>query len=275
MTPSAPSASASPHHVAANPLPARAIRTDSIGLGCGEFELPVGEETIPAYFARPVGSGRFPVVLVTMEIFGLHEYIRDTCRRLAKAGYLAIAPDLLIRQGDVTQHTEIEPIRQIAYAVPDAQMCGDLDAALDWAEASGWGDLDRVGVTGFCWGGRAVWMYAAQSERLRAGVAWYGKLAGEATSQMPQHPVEVAGTLKSPVLGLYGERDAGIPLDTVEAMRAELQAAPHPCEIVVYPGAEHGFHADYRPSYHPDAAQQGWKAMLQWFREQGVGGGAA
>ncbi len=270
MTPPASATSAASHHLAATPVLTQAIRTDSIGLGCGEFELPVGDATIPAYFARPVGSGPFPVVLVAMEIFGLHEYIRDTCRRLAKAGYLALAPDLLIRQGDVTQFTEIAPIRDIAYAVPDSQMCGDLDAALDWAHASGLGDLERVGVTGFCWGGRAVWMYAAQSNRIRAGVAWYGKLAGEATDAMPQSPVEVAGTLKAPVLGLYGERDAGIPLDTVEAMRAELQAAPHPCELVVYPGAEHGFHADYRPSYHQEAARQGWKAMLQWFRSHGV-----
>ncbi|MGA1597925.1 MAG: dienelactone hydrolase family protein [bacterium] len=256
------------HHPAAASASRIPIRTDTIGLGCGHFDLPVGDETIPTYYARPAGPGRFPVVLVVMEIFGLHEYIQDTCRRLAKSGYLAIAPDLLIRQGDVTQYTEIEPIRQIAYAVPDAQMCQDLDAAVEWA-ASGCGEVERLAVTGFCWGGRAVWMYAAHRPQLCAGVAWYGKLSGEHTEAMPEYPVDVASRLNAPVLGLYGGQDAGIPLDSVEAMQARL-GEESASRIIVYPEAEHGFHADYRASYAPDCAQEGWREMLRWFQANGV-----
>ena len=255
-------------------VPAQAsstIVTGTDGLDAGEITINTDSETIPGYWARPADPEKRPVVLVVMEIFGLHAYIRDVCRRLAKQGYVAVAPELLIRQGDVTQFTEIEPIRKIAYSVPDTQARADLDAAVRWASAHGNGDTRRLGITGFCWGGRAVWLYSTHNPDLKAGVAWYGRLTGEATQAMPRWPVDVAGELNAPVLGLYGEQDAGIPLDTVDRINALLKEAGSPSHIVVYPGAEHGFHADYRPSYQRKAATEGWERMLGWFRENGVG----
>jgi carboxymethylenebutenolidase len=206
---------------------------------------------------------------VIQEIFGIHEYIRDVCRRLAKAGYLAVAPDLYVRQGDVSGLTSIEEIRTIVMRVPDAQVLADLDATAAWAAKDG-GDADKLGVTGFCWGGRIVWLYAAQSTALKAGVAWYGRLVHDPTELQPLAPIGVAPKLRAPVLGLYGAQDTGIPLANVEEMRKALAEAKSLSKIEVFPGAQHGFHADYRPSYHPEAAKQGWEQMLAWFAKYGV-----
>jgi carboxymethylenebutenolidase len=206
---------------------------------------------------------------VVQEVFGVHEYIRDVCRRLAKSGYLAVAPDLYVRQGDVAKLDSVEKIRGIVMQVPDAQVMTDLDATAAWAAKDG-GDPAKLGITGFCWGGRIVWLYSAISSSLKAGVAWYGRLAHDPTDLQPIAPVAVAPKLRAPVLGLYGAEDTGIPLANVEEMRKALAAAKSPSRIEVYPGAQHGFHADYRPSFHPEAAKAGWEAMLKWFATYGV-----
>jgi carboxymethylenebutenolidase len=202
------------------------------------------------------------------EIFGVHEHVRDVCRRFAKEGWLAIAPDLYVRQGDPTELAEVSEILEIVKRVPDEQVMRDLDATVEWAGENG-GDAKRVGVTGFCWGGRIVWLWCAASAKPKAGVAWYGRLVGEATPLQPKHPIDVAGELRAPVLGLYGGEDAGIPLDGVERMRAAL-GGKSPSEIVVYDGAPHGFHADYRPSYRERDAKDGWRRTLDWFRRHGA-----
>jgi len=219
----------------------------------------------------PKSGKSFPVVLVVQEIFGVHEHIKDVCRRFAKLGHLAVAPELYARQGDVSKLTNIQDvISKVVSKVPDAQVMSDLDAAVDWAGKTGKGDVSRLGITGFCWGGRIVWLYAAHSPKLKAGVAWYGRIVGQANQLQPKHPIDVAGSLKAPVLGLYGGKDQGIPLDTVEQMRAALKAAGNPSEIVVYPEAGHGFNADYRPGYDQEAAQDGWKRLQQWFKKYGA-----
>ncbi len=206
------------------------------------------------------------------EIFGVHEHIKDICRRLAKQGYFAVAPELYARQGDVSQMTDIgQIISQVVSKVPDAQVMSDLDATVAWAKETGKADTAKLAVTGFCWGGRIVWLYAAHNPNVKAGVAWYGRLVGAADPLHAKHPVELAGELKAPVLGLYGEADTGIPQDTIAAMREAVKAAGKQAEIVVYPDAPHGFHADYRPSYRKDAAEDGWKRMLAWFQQNGVG----
>jgi carboxymethylenebutenolidase len=211
------------------------------------------------------------VILVVQEIFGVHEHIRDICRRLAKLGYCAIAPELYFRQGSVADLTSIDDIiSKVVSKVPDAQVMADLDATVAYARASGKGDVARLGITGFCWGGRIVWLYAAHSSALKAGVAWYGKLVGEATPLTPRHPVDIVGELKAPVLGLYGGADQGIPVETVERMRKACKTAGKTCEIVVYPDTQHAFNADYRPSFRPEAAKDGWARMLAWFRTHGV-----
>jgi carboxymethylenebutenolidase len=257
--------------LAAGPVRAEAIRTPAEGLDAGPVEIPAGDRAIPAYRARPQGAAAAPVVLVVQEIFGLHEYIRDVCRRLAHAGYLAVAPDLYVRHGDVTKLASIDAIRPIVAKVPDAEVMRDLDAAAAWAAAEAGGDAGRLAITGFCWGGRIVWLYAAHNPKLRAGVAWYGRLVGEAIDTTPRHPIDVAGALHAPVLGLYGGDDPGIPPDTVEKMRAALAEAGGRSRIEVFPGAPHGFHADYRPSYRREAAEDGWRQMLAWFGEHGAG----
>jgi carboxymethylenebutenolidase len=208
------------------------------------------------------------MIVLAHEIWSVHEYFRDLCRRLAKSGYLALAPDLFGRQGDVSDK-DIDGIRAIVAQVPDVQVMSDLDATVAWAAANG-GDIARLGVTGFCWGGRITWMYAAHNPAVRAAVAWYGPVVKPASAQQPRHPIDVAGELKAPVLGLYGGADAGIPNDTVERMRAALAAAKQPSEIVLYPDMPHAFHADYRPSYRQPAAEDGWQRMLDWFRRHGV-----
>ena len=256
--------------LAVQPVSAATIDDQREGLTAGEVKIPVGDQTIPGYRAMPAKGGPFPVVLVVQEIFGVHEHIKDVCRRFAKLGYLAIAPELYARQGDVSKLTSIDEIRAIVSKVPDEQVMSDLDAAVEFAKETGKGDVTRLGITGFCWGGRIVWLYAAHSKQLKAGVAWYGRLVGEPSELTPKHPINIAADLKAPVLGLYAGKDQGIPLESVEQMRTALKAAKVPSEIVVYPDAQHGFHADYRPSYKEDDAKDGWNRLLAWFKKHGA-----
>jgi len=250
---------------------ATVVTTDTVGLSAGEVMIPAGGTEIPGYRAMPVGAKRAPVVVVVQEIFGVHEHIQDVCRRLAKLGYLAVAPSLYARQGDVSKMTDIQKIvSEVVSRVPDAQVMADLDATVAWADGSGEGDTAKLGITGFCWGGRIVWLYAAHSARLKAGVAWYGRLTGVRNEFQPTSPIDVVEALRAPVLGLYGGADQGIPLSDVEKMRAALKAAHKASEIVVYPDAPHGFHADYRPSYRPEAAKDGWRRLQEWFKKNGV-----
>lgn len=246
-----------------------AISTSADGLEAGEVKIPAADVEIPAYRAMPSGAGPFPVILVIQEIFGVHEYIKDVCRRLAHEGYMAIAPQMYARQGDVSGLSNIDEIRKVVAKVPDAQVMRDLDATVAFARASGRAD-DRLGITGFCWGGRITWLYAAHSSNVRAGVAWYGRLVGEASDLTPKHPVAVAADIKAPILGLYGGDDQGIPVETIEQMRAACKAAGKTCEIVVYPGAPHAFHADYRPSYRAEPAKDGWARLLSWLKQHGL-----
>jgi carboxymethylenebutenolidase len=252
-----------------------AIQTPSTGLTVGQEVFDVAGSTVPFYYAAPEGKTDLPVVLVVQEIFGVHEYIADTCRRFAKAGYLAIAPDLYARQGDASKYTDIGKLMaEVVSQVPDEQVMGDLDGALEWAAENG-GNLKKVAVTGFCWGGRITWLYAAHNDKVKAAVAWYGRLVGTATPQTPKQPIELVSSLKAPVLGLYGGQDGGIPLSTVEEMKAALSAAKgnkaaQGSEFVVYPQAPHAFHADYRPSYRKEAAEDGFARALAWFKAKGV-----
>jgi carboxymethylenebutenolidase len=247
------------------------IHTDSEGLVAGEVSIPAADREIPAYRAMPAKSGTFPVILVVQEIFGVHEHIRDVCRRLAKQGYMAIAPELYARQGSVADIADMkEIISKVVSKVPDAQVMSDLDATVAYAKASGHGDVAKLGITGFCWGGRITWLYTAHSAQVKAGVAWYGKVVGDGTANTPRHPVDIAAELKAPVLGLYGGADQGIPAESINRMRAACKAAGKQCEIVVYPDTPHAFNADYRPSYRPEAAKDGWSRMLAWFRANGV-----
>ncbi|WP_332815512.1 dienelactone hydrolase family protein [Ramlibacter sp.] len=249
-----------------------AIKTPSDGLTVGEISYEVGGFKVPAYRAAPAGRTGLPVVLVIQEIFGVHEYIADTARRFARAGYLAIAPELFARQGDPGSYGEIARLMaEVVSKVPDEQVMADLDGALKWAAAHG-GDANKAGITGFCWGGRITWLYAAHAP-VKAGVAWYGRLVGNGTEATPRHPVDLAAGLKAPVLGLYGAADAGIPLDTIDKMKAALangSPAAKASQFVVYPDAPHAFHADYRASYRAPAAQDGWKRALDWFKAHGV-----
>ena len=254
-----------------------AIKTPADGLSVGEVSIDVAGFKMPAYRAQPAGKTGLPVVLVLSEIFGVHEYIADTAVRLARAGYLAIAPELFVRQGDAQSYGELAKLMsEVIAKVPDAQVMGDLDAAVAWAAANG-GDTGKLAVTGFCWGGRQTWLYAAHQPKVKAGVAWYGRLVGDSTALTPRHPLDVAAQLKAPVLGLYGGADTGIALDTVERMKAALaaagaqgNAAAGASQFVVYPDAPHAFHADYRPSFRKDAAEDGWKRALAWLRQHGV-----
>ncbi len=258
---------------AAGPVGGEAITTDTQGLEAGEVRIPVGDGELPAYRARPRRLRAAPVILVVQEIFGVHEHIKDVCRRFAKRGYLAIAPELFARQGNPTAISDIQALmREIVARVPDAQVMSDLDATVRWAAANG-GDVRRLAVTGFCWGGRITWLYAAHNPRVRAGVAWYGRLVGAPSELQPKHPIDVAGELKAPVLGLYAGKDGGIPLDTVEQMRKALaagSAAARASDIIVYPLAQHGFYADYRPSYNKADATAAFSAALRWLEERGL-----
>lgn len=259
--------------LAVQPIQAQTqITTDTNGLVAGEVKIPVKDGEIPAYRAIPAKGKNFPVVLVVQEIFGVHEHIKDVCRRFAKLGYLAVAPELYARQGDVSNKA-MNDIMVVVAKVPDAQVMSDLDAAVAWAKKNG-GNTAKLGITGFCWGGRIVWLYAAHNPSLKAGVAWYGRLAppppDRANPLQPKHPIELVGELKAPVLGLYAGKDGGIPLDTVEQMKKALKDANKPSEIIIYPDAQHGFHADYRPSYNKAAATDGWKRLQEWFKKNGV-----
>ena len=256
--------------LAVQPVSAETIKTDTEGLEAGEVKIPVKDGEMPAYHAAPKKGENFPVILVVQEIFGVHEHIKDICRRLAKLGYLAIAPELYARQGDVSKLTAFPDILKIVNKVPDAQVMSDLDAATAWAKKSGKGNTDKLGVTGFCWGGRIVWLYAAHNPELKAGVAWYGRIVGKADDLHPKHPIDLAASLKAPVLGLYGGADDGIPNDTVEQMKKAVKEAKQPSEIVLYPDTPHGFHADYRPTFRQKEAEDGWKKLQEWFKKHGV-----
>ncbi|QCR37507.1 dienelactone hydrolase family protein [Nissabacter sp. SGAir0207] len=255
------------------PIASTTRHTDEQDLYTSETTIPTQGESMPAYMARPAAAaGPLPVVLVVQEIFGVHEHIRDLCRRLAKEGYLAIAPELYFRQGDPQQYQSIDELfSQLVSKVPDQQVLADLDHTAHWATRNG-GAANQLAVTGFCWGGRIAWLYAAHNPQLKAAVAWYGKLVGDKSLNQPKHPVDIAVDLNAPVLGLYGGQDHGIPQATVETMRQALRAANAEAEIVVYPEAGHAFNADYRPSYHPEAAADGWQRMLAWFRRCGLTG---
>jgi carboxymethylenebutenolidase len=257
--------------LAVHPISAQVITTDTKGLVAGEVKIPVNDGEIPAYRAMPATGENFPVVLVVQEIFGVHEHMQDICRRFAKLGYLAIAPEMFARQGDVSQMTDIqEIISKVVSKVPDAQVMSDLDATVAWAEKSSKGNIDKLGITGFCWGGRIVWLYSAYNPKVKAGVAWYGRLISNTTPLTPKHPVDIAGELKVPVLGLYGGSDDGIPNNTVEQMRQALKAGNSGSEIVLYPDTPHGFYADYRPSYRKQQAEDAWKRLEAWFKKNGV-----
>ena len=287
--------------LAVRPISAATIATPADGLDAGDVTIKTSTGDIPGYRAVPAKrKKKAPVVLVVQEIFGVHEHIRDVCRRLAKQGYFAVAPELFFRQGDVSKMADFKEIRsKVVSKVPDAQVMGDLDATLAWAKASGAADVSRAGITGFCWGGRIAWLYAAHSNAVKAGVAWYGRLVGDKRVErsaalpreahrgglgpsqgpkdeaplQPRHPIDVAAALKAPVLGLYGGRDDGIPQDTVAQMQAALAAggaASKRSEIKVYPEAGHAFFADYRPSYRADDAADGWTRLLAWFKSNGV-----
>jgi carboxymethylenebutenolidase len=259
--------------LAVQPIQAQTqITTDTNGLVTGEVKIPTKDVEIPAYRAMPAKGKNFPVVLVVQEIFGVHEHIKDVCRRFAKAGYLAVAPEMYARQGDVS-NKQMNDIMPVVAKVPDAQVMSDLDSAVAWAKKNG-GNTAKLGITGFCWGGRIVWLYAAHNPNLKAGVAWYGRLVPpppeRASALQPKHPIELVKDLKAPVLGLYAGKDGGIPVDSVEQMKKALKDAGKPSEIILYPDAQHGFHADYRPSYNKADAQDGWKRLLDWFKKNGV-----
>lgn len=251
------------------------IQTDSVGLTAGEIRIDVHGQSVPVYRAQPEGKTKLPVVLVVSEIFGVHEHIADIARRFAKLGYLALAPELFIRQGDPRSYPSVaELMQKVVYHVPDAQVMGDLDACVAWANAHG-GDTARLGITGFCWGGRISWMYAAHKPGVKAAVAWYGRLLASASGNdpalTPHHPIDIAAGLTVPVLGLYGGQDGGIPLASIAQMQAALAKGRSRSEFVVYPNSGHAFHADYRPSYVEADARDGWRRCLAWFRAHGVG----
>lgn len=256
---------------AVSPTASTTIITDSTEIQSGETSIPTQGENMPAFHAKPRNaSGPLPVILVVQEIFGVHEHIRDICRRLANEGYLAVAPELYFRQGDPSEYNDIPTLfRELVSTVPDTQVLADLDHVANWASRHG-GDMRNMGITGFCWGGRITWLYAAHNPQLKAAVAWYGKLVGEKTLKQQKQPVDVAVDLTAPVLGLYGGQDDSIPQESVETMRQALRAANSKSEIVVYPDAGHAFNADYRPSYHEESAKDGWQRMLAWFQQNGV-----
>ncbi len=256
--------------LAVRPVAATTITTPSQGLKAGWVSVPAAGGAVKAYRAQPGRGTGFPVVLVVQEIFGVHAYIQEVCRRLARLGYLAIAPSLFDRQGDVSQLPDIPSILPVVMKVPDAQVMADLDATVAWVAAGGAGDVVRLGITGFCWGGRITWLYAAHNPKLKAGVAWYGRLEGTASELQPLFPIDLVTRLQAPVLGLYAGQDDGIPMATVQRMKEALKTAASPSRIEVFPGVPHGFHADYRPSYRAAAAKAGWKQMQAWFRAHDV-----
>ncbi|MFC6737911.1 dienelactone hydrolase family protein [Methylobacterium tardum] len=258
--------------LATSRVEAQVIHTDSSGIEAGEVKIPAADGPMPAYRAVPDGAGPFPIVLVIEEIFGVHDYIKDICRRLAKAGYCAVAPELYARQGDLSAMTDAKLIiRDVISKTPDAQWIGDLDATVAWAGSAAKGDPSRLGVMGWCRGGRDVWLYAAHRRDLKAAVAWYGPVGGDRTDIQPRTAGDVAAEIHAPLLGLYGGADTGIPVASVEAARDRAKAAGKIVELMIYPDAPHGFHADYRPSYRREAAEDGWKRALAFLKANGVG----
>ncbi len=256
--------------LAVMPVSAQTITTDSNGLVAGEVKIPVQGGEIPAYRAMPDRGGPFPTILVVHEVFGVHEHIKDICRRLAKAGYFAVSPYLYAREGDVASKTSIGEVMQIVRKVPENQVASDLDATVAWAKGTGKADTSRLGITGFCWGGRQVWLYAGHNPNLKAAVAWYGPLQVPKSADTPINPDDEVAKMNAPVLGLYGGADPSITAEQIEAMRAAIKAADKSSEIIVYPDAPHGFNADYRSSYRPKDAKDGWARMLAWFKKNGV-----
>jgi carboxymethylenebutenolidase len=257
--------------LAVQPISAQAISTDTNGLVAGEVKLPSGGVEIPAYRAHPDKPGKFPPILVVEEIFGIHEHIKDMCRRFAKMGHYAIAPECFARYGDPSKISDIQALlRDVVSKTPDSTVLADLDAAAAYAVKSGKADDSKLAVTGWCWGGRITWLYAAHNPKVKAGGAWYGRLVGAKTDLQPKYPVDIAGELKAPVLGLYGAKDRGIPVETVDQMRAALKAAGKPSEIIVYPEADHGFNADYRPTYNKAAAEDAMAKLGAWFKKHGA-----
>jgi len=260
--------------LAAGPVRADAIHTDSAGLDAGEVEIPVADGKVPGYRAKPSGKGGSPAVLVVQEVFGVHEHIKDICRRFAKAGHYAIAPSLYARQGDPGKYDMDhlhDLVADIVSKVPDAEVMSDLDSTAAFAATDG-GDVSRLAVTGFCWGGRIVWLYAAHAPQLKAAVAFYGQLRGTSGELRPHFPLDLAGDMKCPVLAFYGAQDQGIPLSDVEDMRAALAKAGRlDSRIEVFMDAGHGFMADYRSSYNEKDAKTAWREMLAWFRKNGAG----
>ena len=268
MTASA--ASAAGYTLAAGPVRAQVVTTDTSGLATGDAKVKVADGDMPVYFAKPANAQNAPVILVAMEVFGLHEYIKDVTRRLAKLGAFAVAPDYYFRKGvDLTKITATAELMPIVNAKPDTELIGDLDATAAWAKSQG-ADASKLGIIGFCRGGRTVWEYAAHSSTLKAGAAFYGPPVDPPNPLWPKSPTQLAGEMKAPVIGLYGEADTGIPVATVEAFKAALAADKKTAEFKIYPGAPHGFHADYRPSYRKDAAEDAWSQMQTWFRRYGV-----
>ena len=267
---SAAAAATAGYTLAAGPVRADVIKTDTYFLTAGDAKAKVGDSEMPIYFARPQGVNNPPVILVAMEVFGLHEYIKDVTRRLAKADAFAVAPDYYFRKGvDLTKISDPKELMTIVNAKPDAELLADLDATVAWAQSQG-GDVSRLGIVGFCRGGRTVWEYAAHSPQLKAGVAFYGSLVDPQNPAWPKSPTQLAPEMKAPVLGLYGEADQGIPVAQVEAMKAALAAAGKTAEFKIFPGAPHGFHADYRPSYRPEVAEAAWGDMRAWFKKYKV-----
>ncbi len=246
------------------------IKTDATGLTAGEVTVMVNGQAVPVYRAQPEGKTNLPVILVISEIFGVHEYIADVARRFAKLGYLALAPSLFVRQGDPGAYKTIAELqKEVITKVPDAQVMTDLDAVVAWAKANG-GNTAKLGITGFCWGGRITWMYSAHNSKVKAGVAWYGRLVGNSTPLTPTHPIDIAAKLKTPILGLYGAQDGGIPVTTVVEMKDALAKGSSKSDFVLFKNSGHAFHADYRPSYVEADARDGWAQCLAWFKANGV-----
>jgi carboxymethylenebutenolidase len=266
---SASAATAAGYTLLAGPVRADVIKTDTTDLKAGEAKVKVADGEMPVYFARPANVANPPVVLVAMEVFGLHEYIRDVTRRLGKLGAFAIAPDYYFRKGDLTKVTELKDLFPIVNSKADTELFSDLDATVAWAKSQG-GNTDRLGIMGFCRGGRTVWLYSTHNPNLKAGVAFYGTLADPHSDAMPKNALDLATEVKEPVLGLYGAADTGISVDQVEKMKAELKAAGKTAEFKIYPDAPHGFHADYRPSYRKEAAEDAWTQMVGWFKKYKV-----
>ena len=261
--------------LAVRPVTAQTITTSTEGLVAGEITMAVTGGRIPAYRAMPATGKSFPVVLVVQEIFGVHEHIKDICRRFAKLGYFAIAPEMYARQGDVSKIDGVQKIiSEVVSKVPDTQVMADLDSAVEYAASTKKCNINKLAITGFCWGGRITWMYAAHNPKLKAGAAWYGRLTASTNAptnpMTPQQPIDVVADLHAPVLGLYGGKDTGIPLDSIEKMREALKANKKTANIIVYPDAQHGFNADYRPSYSKVDSEAAWKELLNWFKKYGV-----